>query len=215
MAAVGDVYEVTFYSVNAEQCAINRLFYRVGAFAGTGATNAQIAAVMAAQIAVPLKAVMSASATYRGLRVSQVWPRPRSIEAENTTNQGVGGVAGNILPRQVRGIITKRTNYAGPQFRGRFYTPFPSAGSNDTDGTPLAAFVTSLTTLASAILANQVGVGAGGNTVDLNPILWHPVYVNGQVTSQSHDVITSTRANDKWATQRKSGTYGSPNVAPM
>jgi len=215
-SAVGDVYEVNLFCVLAEQCAVSRFFYRTTAVAGSGLPSlSDIAVRMTAQLATPLKACMSIAATYRGLRVSQVWPRPRTVEFESVSGQGVGGVAGDPLPRQVRGIITRRTAYAGPAFRGRLYTPFPSEGSNDTDGTPTAAFITSLAALATAMDDVQTAVGTGGNTIELTPILWKPDYVDGQVVSQSFDTIVTCRANDRWATQRRSGSYGSPNISPI
>lgn len=214
--ALNDIYEVTYFATFGDQAAVIRHNYQERNTAGTGPTTTQFGAVLAANVGAPLKACLSASASYRGLMVKKLTPIPPTQPVINITNQGAGGVVGEPLPRQVRGIITFTTPFAGRGFRGRVYVPFPSEASNDTDATPTAAYVTLLTTLGQAMQQSYPGVGAGGNTGDLFRVLVRYVYIGGNLTSVAYRAdITASLPRDRWATQRRSGAYGRPNISPI
>lgn len=211
----GDVYELTFWTQHSEQVCVMKRHWVVEGQLGNGPTQAQIVTAIDDVVAPLMKAVLSASASYIGAMAARVFPIPRLMASKYIVNAGVGLVAGEIMPRQVRGIFTLTTGFAGRAFRGRSYTPFPSEQSNDTNATPTAGFLASLNALATGITQTFVAVGAGGNTADLEPVIAKFVSIgNVSVLSDIMD-ITGYVTRDRWATQRKSGSYGAPNVSPF
>jgi hypothetical protein len=207
MALVGDIYEARIVSTIGGQTAINIRHYRVSTIVGTGASDSGIATAVNARFATDMKAAMTSNATYRGVGVRRIKPLPVTIETFTIASLGAGTAAGDVLPTQTCGMISLRTLLAGKSRRGRFYVPFPSEGLNDTDGTPTAAYITTLGLLAGDILATLTA-GGGGNTNDLVPVVY----------SRELDLTTdlaSTISRDKWATQRSRGDFGRVNPPPF
>jgi hypothetical protein len=126
----------------------------------------------------------------------------------NTTGNGFGDNAGDALPRQTSGIISLVTALGGRKNRGRVYVPFPSETDNAIAGHPTAGYVTALGDLAAILTGPYIGVGAGGNTNDLQPVILHRV--DGSVTP-----ITGHFERSFWATQRRRGDFGRPNTGPF
>jgi len=213
--ADNDVYESNHYTRHAEQVCVLRHFWRVTNTLGTGATQVQIAAAVDGAIASPLKALMASSAEYLGTKCSKIFPTPRTFATDVFTSTGFGGVAGDPVPRQSRGIVTLTTANAGRSWRGRRYIPFPSETSNDSDGTPTGPYLTALDTLGTALITTLVGVGGGGNTCDLEPVLAKLTYVGHVLNSITMKSFAGRISRNRWATQRRSGSYGRPNVTPF
>jgi len=205
MAAVGDVYQVKLYSLLGQQAGINVLHYSVTTLGGTGASDFEIGQAMAAALPTTYKALLSASASYRGLGIRKILPT-LSIETYNVTAQGAGGVAGEALPKQISGLITLRTTVPGRAFRGRVYVPFPGEGDNDTDQTPTAGYITRLGNFAGTLITTVTAGGANSNQLRLG--VFHRV--GGAIT-----VCNDTTARDRWATQRRRGDYGRTNILPI
>jgi len=207
MAAINEVIEQKVFSTFGEQLAVNTLHFLVTAITGVGATDAEIA-VNHETIYAPLtKGVMSSAALYYGLQVQKIFPAPPRVAAATVLLQGVGLVAGDPLPKQVCGILTKRTAFAGRTFRGRIYLPFPSETDNAVDSTPTPGYLANLAFWVIALQGNILTAGAGG-TNTLRHILFHRA-------TGGFDFVTSAVARDKWATQRRRGAYGRPNVPPF
>lgn len=212
----GDVYELTLHTQHDEQTGVIRRYYRQVNTTGTGPSQALIAGRFGTQWPVPLKNCMSAQAAYEGLKVSRVLPVPRTRASIDVVGAGAGASAADSLPRQSRGIITLRTAFAGPGYRGRIYVPFPSEAFNTVDGVPTAAYITALDVLATVATATQVGIGGAGNQADLIPIIWHlPTGSPNDPTLRVAYDLTDFLSRGRWATQRRSGSYGRPNVSAL
>jgi len=211
-----DLYAATFVCRQSEQVAMTTRLYQVRNTLGTGATATQTAQTLATNIGPSLKNCLSAEAEYRGVLVRRIIPVPGTSAIINTTGQGVGGVAGSALPRQTRGIITLTTGFSGRSKRGRVYVPFPSEASNAANGVPEAAYVTQLGVLGLALASPYFGVGGGGNTHDLHPVLMHLIYAGGVLQNATFNAdITGFIERSRWATQRRSSSYGAANVSPI
>jgi hypothetical protein len=122
---------------------------------------------------------------------------------------GTGGT--DALPRQVAGLTAWKTALAGRAFRGRTFWPFPSAAFDTGDGVPTAAAVTAYTNLAVEAL-NFVTVGDVTNRSIIALVIRNKP-VRG-VPWTSTPVTVGTTFN-KWATQRRRGTFGRANVSPI
>lgn len=204
MAALGDVYAVRLFTALGDQAAVNVRHYRVTTQQGTGATDAEIAAAMALIYPPAMKNMLVSAANYHGLNVQKIFPLPPTVAVPSSVGAGPGLDTSEPLPRQVSGIITLRTAFAGRRYRGRIYIPFPGELANDPNGVPSVAYVTGLVALANLVLPPVVA-GAGGNTSTLTSVLFHR-------DTNTTDAITNAVAQSKWATQRRRGSYGRPNI---
>lgn len=86
--------------------------------------------------------------------------------------------------------------------------PFPSEGDSTVAHVPSAGYMVPLALLA-ALFPGNINVGAVGNTLTLAPIIYRG-FGNGP-----HSIIVAARANQKWATQRRRGSYGAVNALPF
>jgi len=202
-----DVIEATVVCRSTDQISLNRFFYKCTAFAGTGVHMQNVADDFDGAIHAFYKDVLSIHAEYYGVMVRKVWPL-KSVSYSTKSHLGVGTAAGDLLPRQVCGLVTKQTTGSGPANRGRVYMPFPAESCNDTDSTPTADYKTDMNSLAAVLFANQ-NYGAGANTVTLAPCLYNG-NVLGNVT-----IITGFDARPRFATQRRRGSYGRTNLPPF
>lgn len=207
MANVNDLYVARVYCQLGDQIGINVLFYNTSAKAGTGATDLQIVQSIDSALFAAYKAVLAGAATYRGVIAQKILPLPASLAVSTTANSGVGSATGDPLPRQVCGVITKKTALAGKRYRGRMYIPFPAEGDNDVDGTPTGGYITRSAALAAALLTNVIP-GGGGNTNTLMPVVYSK-------KGGFNTIITSFLGRAKWGTQRRRGSFGQTNTLPL
>lgn len=202
-----DILNLRVYCVTGDQLAINSFFLRVFTVIGSP-TDVDVLTSWDVSFAPLYKALMTTDSTYRGTTVQRVRPAPTTMMATKTNLAGAGTVAAPPLPRQVSGIITKRTDFAGKGFRGRVYVPFPGEDSSSgATGTPVAGYVTNLAALALSIETPKAA-GGGGNSCNSRVVLFK------SVSGQTYDV-TSCIARSIWATQRRRGSYGKANVSPI
>lgn len=208
LLADGDIIEVRHVSHYDDQVGLNRRYFEVSNSAGGGITDQEAAGGLDG-IAAPLyKACMAAAATYRGVSVQRALPAPRTVAVVSTANAGAGLNAGDVLPKQVSGLISLRTDFAGRAFRGRAYIPFPSEASNAADSQPVAGYITVLDNLAAYLIGAHIIAGGGGASATLTGVLWRPP---AGVTYTYAQAISSNR----WATQRRRGDYGAQNPLPF
>lgn len=202
-----DILEVKVYCQAAEQLAINILHFHVLP-PGTGPiTDKEIAAHLDANLVAFYIAIMAPTASYIGLTVQVVGgstPKPYVVSNVHTA---VGTVAGDLMPRQTAGLVTKLTNGIGRSNRGRIYLPFPGEADNQSTGIPTAGYVARMTNLTNYLTSAITAVGAGGNA-KLQIILRH------RLTGLYTD-MNGVRNNQKWGTQRRRGSYGRPNTLPV
>lgn len=202
----GEVYQMRLFWTRQEQTAIVVRHYQVQDVDGI-ATDSDLALSLATELGTELKAILSVSASFRGVGIQRILPLPRTIEVFNTSTQGLGTVLGNGLPKQVAFVVNLRTIFAGRRFRGRSYLPFPGGDDNDGDTTPTAAAITRLINVANDLIeSKQVPSGIG-------PTLAVPV-VFSRVAGTVQGIVAST-ARDKWGTQRRRGDFGSSNSSPI
>lgn len=205
--AVNDVYRINIYVVTATQMSKNTLFFKVTTFTA-GATDTNLVRALEGVISGPMKALITTDSSYRGCGAQRVQPQPTTMEVYSIVGQGVGTVASPPLPTQCCGLITKRTAFAGPKYRGRLYAPFPGeADSAGATGLPTAGYITRLDALALQTTGFQSEVDGG-------------ISISGDygLFNQSSGVFTPTltwTSRPRWATQRRRGSYGPENVSPI
>jgi len=203
----GHIWQAKVYCRATDQVAINVLHYQVTAQTGTLKLDTDLAARLDAILGPLYVALLCVESEYRGVGVQRINPIPPTTEVYANIQADTGAVAGDLLPRQSAGLISKRTGLAGRKYRGRVYVPFASEAGNDATGTPANAYLVSLLALSDA-LEVPVVVGTAPNETTLTPILWHRL-------SSTFDVITECSINDKWASQRRRGSYGRTNTSPI
>lgn len=208
--AVNDTIEIKLYSFCRDQLGINVLHYRV-----TGGTNlTTVDGVQAAdfafdQFATVLTNLMSDSADFVGTSFQKVRPAPATLAFFSTAASVPGAIVGDVLPLQSTGLITKRTDSIGRANRGRVYIPFPPESLNDAAGLPTLGYVNGLDTLAEKIMGPiNVGTITDPFSITLAGVVYHR-------SAGGSTLITTTVSRRKWATQRRRGSYGKPNVNPF
>jgi len=205
---VGDVLEYLLVCTANNQTSINVLHYKVTAVNAGGAGLGTIVTHLDAAFHTVLKDLMPVVAAYAGSLIKGIIIPPVTDPALIKDNAAVGNVAGELLPTQTCGIITKRTGSGGRARRGRFYIPFPGEGSNTNAQSPNAGYLANAATLAGLLDDQQTANAGGGATTTLQPVLLH------RASSTTHN-ITSAEVRTKWATQRRRGPAGQPNVSPL
>lgn len=205
--ATNDLVEVTIYCTGGDQVSANVIHYRVSSTTGTSATDATFAVAMDTAFSGPLKSVMANSARYEGVKVQIIKPTRRPATT-TSTGAGAGTGGADMLPPGTAAVISKLTNVASREKRGRFYTPFQPETGNNANGLPNAGQLGLIAAIAN-ILDDQVTLGLLGNQAVLNPC----VYSRKAGTTED---ITGTRINQRWGVQRRrSGQKGSDVLPPL
>lgn len=204
---VGDVLQVTFVmQAGSQQVGLNVRHYNIVTSVGGAVVMPGWADEFFNQFGALYLALLSTQAVFHGVHVSRIHPMPPGMPSQSSQLPASGLVAGDLLPRQVAGLISLRTDLAGRAFRGRSYIPFPSEADNEADSSPTVQYLTRLGQLATEYL-QPVQVTDGVATETAVPIIWH------RATRTFH-FITSAMVNDAWATQRRRGSFGRPNMVP-
>lgn len=213
---VNGLYANRIWCLQAEQAAVNTVYYNVIANTGVLVQDTDMARVIEAMVAPQYKAIQSTDVSFRGVQTYLTNP-PAGGAAPSTVFSnalaGPGSLTPPDCPRQVSGLISWTTNLLGKRYRGRFYMPFPSTSLVATDGLPTAAYQTSLVNLGHAFLnlvtINNVG-STGSATVAL--YLHHRA---GKSPTPLATPITGIVVPPKFATQKRRGSYGRPNNSPI
>lgn len=218
----GVICEETIFCLLDAQLGVMRRHWITSTIVGGTVTDFDVAQARDNAIATALKPCLATAAEFRGISWQQRW-RPVGgfiplLRQFGIGGQGVGtGAAGDPLPKQVSGVISLRTEAAGPKYRGRMYVPFPSEGANDADQKPSAAYVALLDTLGALWVGTETIV-VGADSVDITPILWHqndPVPPATTPIQPSYNIIEAATGKLYWGTQRRRGDYGATNVTPI
>jgi len=123
----------------------------------------------------------------------------------STYDGSVGTASGNLLPTQVAGIITRRVDLKGPRNRGRIYLPFPAESFLGSDEKPSDPYVAALSALAAVVLPLAASMTVAGGE-------WEPGLCTRNNAVATFRTLIDVRAHKAWATQRRRGDYGTPNV---
>lgn len=152
------------------------------------------------------KALMASAARFSGVLYRIVYPALSAVFAD-PTGDGAGGVAGDVLPKQVAGFLRKQSAAPGRRKSGRLYIPFPGEGDNEAGAVPSAAYISRLDTLGSKY-ASQIGWGAD----DLGRAT---IIIYKRTAPLTSSAVSSMVTIPQWATQRRRGAFGRPNVSPF
>jgi len=161
--------------------------------------------------AVAFKECLSQEARYEGILVRYINPLdPASdLEVSNTRLAGPGTAdTPGTAPSQVCGLIRKRTGRVGRGGRGRAYIPFPPLGAEDPTDLITAAYRVLLQDLAGD-LASALTVTVDNVDYDFWPGITHLRSYN------QFKEWTSFTVGVGFATQRRRGYFGRPNVVPV
>lgn len=204
---VADIVQIQIFTQCVEQVSINSFHYRVVGVGAPPATDQDAADYLATLVAGDVKPLLQNNASYLGCgaRIINSLPLPSQVLSANGAGVGTAGAVG--LPRQSCGLISFKTGYAGPGHRGRMYVPFPAAADNGTGGTAIAGYVSKLDALAGTLMGPLL-VSEGGRTATLDPVVWSRKLVT------FFNIITYATTN-RWATQRKRGSFGRANASPF
>lgn len=205
--AVNDIVQIRFFCQDDEQGSVNVRHYKISAQTGLGATLLDIASHFSGVFGPLYKPLVNNNSSYRGTGARIIFPLPATGEVLDNTAAGVGTGGANALPRQTCGLLTLRTIFAGPKNRGRLYIPFPSTAFNDANGLPTAGYLVAADALGTALGQNQL-CGVIPDTSTLIPVLFNRV-------THASQVYSSIISRPRWATQRRRGSFGRPNLSPI
>jgi hypothetical protein len=211
---VGDVVQARVVCTTSTQVGMNITHWRVVSVIGVGASLQQIADQLDALLFTPYKAWLSAAASYRGVGVTNIMG-DRSVEQVSVAHSGVGAAAVSLIPTQVSGLIKWKTQSAGRHFRGRIYIPFPASNNQDVNGELNIGGVARLADILTGYFPSLVvTIGAAQSTLQLvilhQPTPSRPIPPASLTTDVSLGAVVP-----EWATQRRRGDFGRPNVAPF
>lgn len=208
---LGDVIHCQIISLMQSQLGICTINYVNIAQTGD-ITDQEIADDLSTLFAITFKPMLNENASYRGVRV-QARGASGALKQPvfGINGQGQGGVAGDPLPKQTAGVISRKTERSGRQYQGRVYIPFPSEASNEaTQGRPTAAYMALMTAFATDLYDSHNPVGAGGNCE-----LQQSAFPGGFNSILSAWPYLSAVVRPYWGTQRRRGDFGPLNVSPI
>lgn len=205
--AVGQILRASTWSFDSEQASVQVMHYKVTAVGGSPCTDADFAVALDNAVFTPIKVILNNNATYRGIEAQILWPLPFQLAVSSVANAGVGSGGAISAPRQVAALTTWKTAIAGKHGRGRTYWPFPPANAVTADGVILAAYLTAIQTLYNAYL-NFGAFATGGRTATVAQVVYDRVAHVGTPT-------TGAVTTNKWATQKRRGSFGRANTVPI
>lgn len=204
--APGDILQVRAWCVQGEQASVNTFHYTVGAVTSSP-DEGDMANGFDSIVEGHYKTIISNSSIYRGVqaRVRNRTPLTIAQFTIDSAGAGAGGAVG--MARQVCGISSWYTAYAGASYRGRTYWPFPAVSEDVDPGIPITAYVTALEDFCGDLIAFNHLTGIAGEcdlTLGLRTNKIPQLYP-----------IRSFLSHQKWATQRRRGSYGRGNSSPI
>lgn len=202
--AIGNKWQITFVCGVPTQAAFNVRHYNVTSAPGSEPSPLTVASHFATQFAALYKALMNSQASFIGAMAQRIRPLPVMVGAGANNGTGPGLVAGDLQPKQVAGLISIKTAFAGRRFRGRLYVPFSGEVDNAISSVPTGDYFNRLDLLAAQLGLTQT-VTAGAASEVLSPVLF----------SRKFELFTPTTlfvARGLWATQRRRGDFGRLNV---
>lgn len=205
--ALGDVWRISLVTQLGEQAGVNVMHYVVDGQANQPPPAEAVAEHFAGLFALNLRAIMPTVANYTKTVAQKIAPIPLTVAGESELDAGNGDLASSPLPRQVAGLISLRTPFAGRSQRGRMYLPFPATESNDDSYSPTGLYIGALNTIGATRLLTQT-VTVGVDSITLDPVIF------SRQTGLVYP-ITAFIVRDAWATQRRRGTFGRPNPPPL
>lgn len=206
-----DVIEVKYFCQLGNQLGINVRHYVVNAIIGIWDTDI-LAGSMSIKAGNLYPNLLANDALYFGCTVQVVTTEPVGLPSASRANTLNGAAGATILPCQVSGMVTLRSDLAGRANRGRVYIPFPAA-QDSTNSVPMLNpfptndYVTRLDALATGLFV-FVTLSPALLNLNLQGVIRHRA--DGTFTR-----LTTFLSRQLWATQRRRGDYGRPNANPF
>lgn len=206
--------QATVVSSFRNQVANNVLHYRYLALSDTAPSVDDLDAFtqqLRLTIVDDFKECLSQDARYEGLSIRWLSPGGKDFDKVYTLAQGAGpGTADTpgTAPSQVCGLIRKRTEFAGRRGRGRFYMPFVPEDALLPDDLPALAYRTLLSSLGAQLI-ETLNVTFQGQMTAFEP------GIASTRSAQSFTPIVAALVANGFATQRRRGYFGRPNVVPV
>lgn len=197
---LGATYAMKLFCHCSGQLGLNVLHYRVNALTGPAPAEPSVAIAFENAFAGNLIACLNTEAAFLGVNIQQILP-VLGLPVKSTLLTALGGGAGVVLPKQVAGLITKRTEFGGRHYRGRMYIPFPGESDNDATGVPSANYQTRLQAVAIQMIS----------TLTVGAAVFAPI-VFQRLDPLMSAQITSYSVRAKWANQHRRGDFGALNT---
>lgn len=213
----GDLLRTRVWCAAGDQASVNTYYFLVAATSGGVTTDQNVADQLDAWFGPVYKPLIANTAQYRGVQVQIVkTPLRAAVQAFAEAGDGTGGAVG--MPRQVAGLIKYLTPDAGRQYRGRAYIPFPSTSAGSGDGLPSSAYLVNLANLTALLASistidNSLSAPTGFITVVQSIV--HSVPKGGTPPPPPPSPIINWQIAEVWATQRRRGSFGRPNLSPI
>jgi hypothetical protein len=151
------------------------------------------------------------NATYQGMTMQVITP-PIGLLEKNNLSTGFGTGGSTAAATQTSGLIDWGTGLGGRKYRGRTYFPFPSVQEDGSLGFPNPGYLVGLDAVRTEYIGHTAFSLAGGAQTII-PVIRHRKDKTG-VISPPTQILTGVSV-DAWATQKKRGFFGRPNVSPF
>lgn len=201
-----DICEARVWTTNQEQAAVNSFFFRIVGGGGVTDTDQALVTAIDSVIESAWKSAIGADSVYNGVQLYIVKPRPMPAFVKEISSAGPGTNLGLTMGRQTTGLISWRTALAGSANRGRTYFPFPTTTEDQSGAVPTNAYLTILDGIMLALIG-PILFGSAATAI---------LGVYHRATNVTTDILASSSSPvKKWATQKRRGSYGRPNVSPI
>jgi len=205
--AAGDLLRCRAWCSDTGQASVNTFYYNVDSVIGSSISDLEFAAIFSSAVAPRYKNLIVNGVIFNGVQVQVIQPGPLQIAADYTGDTGVGTAGAPGLPRQATGLIDWQTQTAGPGYRGRTFVPFPDVTHNTNEGVPTASYSTLINALANSVFTMTLAqVGADG--VNCTLVIFSRVH-------NARTPVTAFFGRGVWATIKKRGSLGRPNLSPI
>lgn len=155
VAALGDIWNVEFWTTGAGQFALNVRSFMVTAVAGGVGVSDMAIADAFSQTYLPLyRQCMSSNSSTYGVLVYRTYPSAST--GVYVLNVGTGAIVGSMAPPQVSGLIRFKNAALGRRNKSRLYVPFVPLTVISSSGSPTALYVTRCRNLAAEMVAGTI-----------------------------------------------------------
>jgi len=205
---VDDKIQCRIYCVAGDQVSVNVRHFKVTAVKTGAADLDELADAMSLRIAAVYRPWLAAAARYVGVALDLYNVVPPTVgPTTSIVGQGDGTGAGDMLPRQVAALIRFKNVRNGRHGRGRSYIPFGTETRNGIGGKLDATGLATLDTIR-AVLADPFKYFTPGDETTLLPC------VRDKTTNIFWAIVDSV-SDDRWATQKRRGSFGRKNDIPF
>ena len=205
--ADGDIWSGTAVVHLMEQIALPTFYFKVENTVAPGINDLEWATAFATAITTPLLAALTTKADLIGVYVQRHNPGDITPRAADKSTAGIGTNGSTALPHQTCGLTTWYTAKTGRSQRGRTYWPFPATAMQTSDGVPAGGTQALYIAIGTALLGISPVIGFAGQC-DMKMGVFHR-------GTHTIDAITNQLVSAKWATQKRRGMFGRPNVSPI